>query len=140
VKGVAAVYFADAFYWIAFAHRRDAWHAQVVGWARAHPNAQLVTTEDVLIEVLNWFAGRGPIGRATGAAAVRRTVANALTQVLPLTTPDFLAALSLYEQRLDKSYSLTDCRSMLAMRALGITEVLSNDRHFAQEGFAILFP
>jgi hypothetical protein len=29
---------------------------------------------------------------------------------------------------------------MVAMRALGLSEVLTHDHHFAQEGFAILFP
>jgi hypothetical protein len=29
---------------------------------------------------------------------------------------------------------------MVALRALGISEVLTNDHHFTQEGFAILFP
>jgi hypothetical protein len=29
---------------------------------------------------------------------------------------------------------------MLALRALGMTEVLTNDHHFTQEGFSILFP
>jgi hypothetical protein len=28
---------------------------------------------------------------------------------------------------------------MTALRALGLTEVLTNDHHFTQEGFAILF-
>jgi predicted nucleic acid-binding protein len=60
--------------------------------------------------------------------------------VLPQTRADFDAALTLYESRLDKEYSLTDCRSMVAMRALGLTDVLSNDRHFSQEGFTVLFP
>jgi len=45
----------------------------------------------------------------------------------------------MYESRLDKGYSLTDCRSMLAMKSLGVSDVLSNDRHFAQEGFNVLF-
>jgi hypothetical protein len=29
---------------------------------------------------------------------------------------------------------------MLAMRGLGIAEVLTNDRHFSQEGLTVLFP
>jgi hypothetical protein len=29
---------------------------------------------------------------------------------------------------------------MVALRALGISEVLTNDHHFTQEVFAILFP
>jgi len=60
--------------------------------------------------------------------------------VLPQTRADFDAALALYEARPDKGYSLTDCRSMLALRALGIAEVLTNDHHFTQEGFTIPFP
>jgi predicted nucleic acid-binding protein len=60
--------------------------------------------------------------------------------VLPTSLTDFDAALALYESRPDKGYSLTDCRSMLALRGLGITDVLTNDHHFTQEGFTILFP
>jgi len=60
--------------------------------------------------------------------------------VLPQTRADFDAALALYEARADKEYSLTDCRSMLAMRPLGISDVLTNDHHFTQEGFTVLFP
>jgi predicted nucleic acid-binding protein len=60
--------------------------------------------------------------------------------VLPQSRADFDAALALYAARADKEYSLTDCRSMVALRALGMIEVLTNDRHFTQEGFTILFP
>jgi predicted nucleic acid-binding protein len=59
--------------------------------------------------------------------------------VLPQTRADFDAALALYEARPDKAYSLTDCRSMVALHALGVAEVLTNDHHFTQEGFTILF-
>ena len=62
-----------------------------------------------------------------------------LIDVLPQTRADFDAALALYEARPDKAHSLTDCRSMLALRALGMTEVLTNDHHFTQEGSSILF-
>jgi uncharacterized protein len=51
----------------------------------------------------------------------------------------FLEGLALYEARLDKEYSLTDCISMQVMRREGLTEVLTNDRHFTQEGFQLLF-
>jgi uncharacterized protein len=60
--------------------------------------------------------------------------------LLPQTSADFHAAVALYESRLDKNYSLTDCRSMVAMRSMGIAEVLTNDHHFVQEGFNIVFP
>ena len=50
-----------------------------------------------------------------------------------------MAGLDLYRARPDKRYSLTDCISMQTMRKEGITEVLTNDRHFEQEGFRALF-
>jgi len=60
--------------------------------------------------------------------------------VLPQTRADFDAALALYEAPPDKGYSLTDCRSMVALRTRGVSEVLTNDHHFTQEGVAIMFP
>ena len=47
--------------------------------------------------------------------------------------------MALYGARPDKGYSLVDCISMEAMRREGLTEVLTNDRHFEQEGFRTLF-
>jgi predicted nucleic acid-binding protein len=107
---------------------------------RANPQARFITTEEVLSEFLTWFAGTGPAGRAHASAAVRAVMGDPSTQVLAQTSADFAAALSFYEARPDKSYSLTDCRSMVALRALGISEVLTNDHHFTQEGFRIVFP
>lgn len=48
------------------------------------------------------------------------------------------AALSLLQSRLDKSYSLCDAVSFLLMRQNGITEALTTDHHFEQEGFVRL--
>ena len=137
---MGGVCFVDTFYWIALAHPRDAWHGRVLAWQRAHPNARFVTTEEVLAEVLTWFAPTGPSWRAVAARVVRSILAEASIQVLPQTSADFHSALALYEARPDKEYSLTDCRSMVALTALGISEVLTNDHHFTQEGFTIMFP
>src|SRR5438105_1748001 len=134
---MAAVYFADTFWWIAVANPKDTWHARVLAWEAAHPQARFVTTEEILSELLTWFAGTGPAGRAHASAMARGILADPSTQVLPQTSADFAAALTLYEARLDKDYSLTDCRSMLALRSLGVTAVLTNDHHFTQEGFTI---
>jgi predicted nucleic acid-binding protein len=132
--------FADTFYWLALARPRDAWHAAVWRWAKANPATRIVTTDEVLTEFLNALSGAGPAGRAHAAATVHDVRSDPQVDVLPQTRADFDAALALYEARPDKGYSLTDCRSMLALRALGLTEVLTNDHHFTQEGFTILFP
>jgi predicted nucleic acid-binding protein len=131
--------FADTFYWIALTYRRDAWRRRVVSWHQSHPAARLVTTEEVMTEALAWFAPLGPTWRRIAAQMVERTLVNAAHRVLPQTSADFRDALNLYQSRLDKEYSLVDCRSMVAMRSLHLTEVLSNDHHFTQEGFTIVF-
>ena len=56
--------------------------------------------------------------------------------MIPQSRSSFLAGLDLYSQRPDKGYSLTDC---ISMRAAGISDVLTNDKHFEQEGFLALF-
>ncbi len=132
--------FADTFYWLALARNRDRWHAAVVGWAAANPATRIVTTDEVLVEFLNALSKAGPATRQYAAATVHRIRSNPQVVLLPQTRADFDAALALYEARLDKEYSLTDCRSMAAMNSLGVSEVLSNDHHFTQEGFTILFP
>jgi predicted nucleic acid-binding protein len=132
--------FADTFYWVALLNPRDAFHAAVRALNGTLGTVRLVTTDEVLAEVLTFFARGGPLWRSKAARMVRRTRSNPDVDVLPQTRADFDAALALYEARPDKEYSLTDCRSMLAMRSLGLTEALTNDHHFTQEGFTILFP
>ncbi|WP_292789927.1 type II toxin-antitoxin system VapC family toxin [Nostoc sp. NMS7] len=44
-------------------------------------------------------------------------------------------AVDLLMEREDKTYSLCDALSFVLMRQRGITEALSTDRHFEQEGF-----
>jgi len=114
--------------------------ARVMSWGRNLGTTRLVTTDEVLTEVLNWFSGAGPYWRGKAATSVHNVRSDPNVDVLPQTRTDFDAALALYEARPDEGYSLTDCRSMVALRALGVTEVLTNDRHFSQEGFMILFP
>jgi predicted nucleic acid-binding protein len=132
--------FADTFYWIALLFPRDAFHATVAAFSRRLPLVCLITTDEVLTEVLSHFGGLGPYWRSKAADLVHKLRRNPNVDVLAQSRPDFDAALALYEARPDKEYCLTDCRSMIAMRALGITEVLTNDHHFIQEGFTILFP
>jgi predicted nucleic acid-binding protein len=132
--------FADTFYWVALIFPRDAFHAAVASFSRTLGRVRLVTTDEVLAEVLSHFAALGPYWRAKVAALVRDVRGEPDVEVLPQSRADFDAALALYEARPDKGYSLTDCRSMVALRALGVSEVLTNDHHFTQEGFTILFP
>jgi predicted nucleic acid-binding protein len=106
--------------------------------SRALGSVQIVTTEEVLVEVLAALCGAGAGMRRLAARFVRDLRDEPSVEIIPQTPQSFEAGLTLYERRLDKSYSLTDCISMSAMRARGITEVLTHDHHFAQEGFVLL--
>ena len=130
--------FADTHYWIAIINPHDQWHRRAVTVSQSLGTVQLVTTDDVLVEVLNFFAGYGALMRSNAAQAVHSILQNANVEMLSVERDDFSSGLTLYESRLDKGYSLTDCTAMNAMRAKGITQVLSRDRHFAQEGFTLL--
>jgi uncharacterized protein len=130
--------FADAVYWVAVANRKDQWYAKVVTMIRSLGQATIVTTEEVLAEFLTYYSGHWPILRNLAAATVEKAMANPLVIVRAQSHQTFLDGLALYKARSDKAYSLTDCISMEAMRQDGITEILTHDGHFTQEGFTIL--
>lgn len=131
--------FADAFYWIALLNRRDQWHQSVRDLNRTLNSAQFVTTDEVLTEFLNFFSGYEPRMRQSASLRVQNVLQSDQVQVIPASRDNFIAGLALYGQRLDNGYSLTDCISMQIMTQLGIREILTNDKHFNQEGFVILF-
>ena len=130
--------FADTLYWGAVLRPLDQYRAQVVRTRRALVEVRLVTTEEVLTELLDGLAQRGTHLREAAARAVRTILRDRRVTVHPQSHDSFLAGLRLYEERKDKGYSLVDCISMATMRAEGISEVLTNDRHFTQEGFTIV--
>ncbi|MCS4034689.1 putative nucleic acid-binding protein [Salinibacter ruber] len=130
--------FADSVYWIALINPDDQWHQKATAAREPRSDTEVMTTEDVLVEVLTYFGGYGPDVRRTAARAVRAILDNSGVNVIPHDTDTFMAGLELYEARLDKSYSMVDCMSMQVMREYDLEEVLTSDHHFMQEGFTIL--
>jgi uncharacterized protein len=131
--------FADTFYWIALFNPTDAWHKRVLAFSQSVGPCHLYTTEEVLSEFLTYCSAAGPHTRQQAAALVRSLFEDPHMTVIRQRHASFLTALSLYETRRDKQYSLTDCSSMENMRRQRLSEVLTNDHHFSQEGFQILF-
>jgi uncharacterized protein len=131
--------FADTFYWVALINPADEWSDRVVQFAESAKNLQIVTTDEVLGEVLAFYSKASQRLREQAAVLVRGILNDPEILVAEQTHFSFLKGLDLYENRPDKGYSLTDCISMITMQRLGIIEVLSHDRHFVQEGFGILF-
>jgi predicted nucleic acid-binding protein len=133
--------FADTFYWIALLSRRDAWHAQVTAFSQVLTDADRVwTTDAIFVEVLAAFSAGGAHLRQEAVLLVDELLNDPSVHVVEATRSLFLDGLSLYRVRPDKEYSLTDCMSMQVMRRERLTDILTNDHHFTQEGFTILFP
>jgi predicted nucleic acid-binding protein len=131
--------FADTFYWVALAHPKDHWHERATTLSKSLGQVQIVTTDEVLVEFLTQLGGHDASLRSKAVALTRSVCADPYIAVIPQTHTTFEAGLALYEARPDKTYSLTDCISMQTMKAAGITEVLTHDEHFVQEGFRALF-
>ncbi|MFO0802457.1 MAG: PIN domain-containing protein [Gemmataceae bacterium] len=128
--------FMDTFGLIARLHPRDQYHERVSQWL-AEFNGDFVTTEGVLLE----FAD------ALCALHLRQIVVDFLEavrgdesfKVLPLDSSLFEKGVSLFAERPDKEWSLTDCISFQVMAERGLTEAVTADHHFEQAGFRALF-
>ena len=132
--------FADTFYWVALLYRRDPWHARVEAFSRTLLDTdRVVTTDAVFTEVLAALSAAGPYLRHAAVQLVDDILHDPQVRVVEAPRGLFLDGVSLYRARPDKGYSLTDCMSMVVMRREGLTDVLTNDHHFMQEGFHILF-
>ena len=128
--------FVDTLYWIAIFLPGDPWAstARTVDIS----GASLVTTEEVLSEFLTAVSAQAERTRRLACRLVREILTDPAIEVVVQSHESFLAGLELYERRPDKDYSLPDCISMNVMRRKGIREILTNDRHFSQEGFVRL--
>ncbi len=64
--------------------------------------------------------------------------ADPQTVVAPATRELLDAGRSLFAQRMDKNWSLTDCISFSVMQREGLSRAFMADHHFEQAGFTAL--
>jgi uncharacterized protein len=131
--------FADTFYWAALSAIDDPAHARAIEISRSLAPEKIITTDEVLAEYLTFFSGGSAAIRDRVGLNVAALIASMEVRIVPQSRESFLAGLELYRARPDKSYSLTDCVSMQVMKREGLTDALTNDHHFEQEGFRALF-
>ena len=111
--------FADTYYWIALTNPRDSAHRQVMEFTARLGPLSVITTDEVFTEFLAYCASDGQL-RREGGLAVRELLNDPDIRIIPQTRTSFLAGLQI-------------------MRQERLTDVLTNDRHFEQEGFRALF-
>lgn len=130
--------FADACYWIALINRDDELRTAALTAQKQTTNAEVFTTDEVLGEVLNYFSKWGPDWRRQAVQIIKDIQGDRRVVVDEQSRGTFDGGFALFESRDDKHYSLVDCVSFLAMMHHGITEALTNDRHFEQERFSAM--
>jgi uncharacterized protein len=130
--------FADAGYWIALLNPKDGLHTKALEVSATFGRSRILTSEVVLTEVLNAFAGKGESLRNAACALVDQIRSNPNAEIVPMTSSAFREAMERYRTRADKTWGLTDCMSFLIMEQKGITDALSADRDFQQAGFNAL--
>ena len=132
------VVFADTGYWIALLNPRDRLHRKAITVSNTLHGWSIVTSQMVLIEFLNYYAALGPSFRQRAVQVVRNLQDDPDVEIVPQTDARFITALTLYAQRQDKEWGVTDCASFLIMQARSMTEALAHDDHFYQAGFTPL--
>ena len=128
--------FADTGYWIGLVNPRDQIHQKVMKITQELSSVRLLTTEMVLVELLNSFSD-SPFRRAV-AGMVLKLRNDRNLRIVPQTSEQFERALRRYKQAADKSWSLTDCASFQVMEEEQMQAALTHDQHFAQAGFETL--
>jgi predicted nucleic acid-binding protein len=116
---------------------RDQWHepAERVFVGLLQANAPLVTTEYVLLECGN-AAARRPYRQRVSALRQQLTAAGLIQTV---SDGELSAAWAAFDRGDAAGAGIVDCISFAVMRRLGLTEVFTNDQHFAAAGFTTLF-
>ena len=130
--------FADTFYWIALSNPAQSRYRDALALDATMAGRLVLTTDEVLSEFLTFFAGDRWL-RERAIATVKGLARNRRVDIVPQTRESFQAGFDVYASRPDKGYSFTGCISMQIMRREGLTDVLTNDKHFEQEGFRALF-
>jgi predicted nucleic acid-binding protein len=101
--------------------------------------SEIVTTDEVLIEVLTFYAGIGTRAQQRAIELIDNIWNNSRIYVVEQTPPTSLDRFRRDNRYWERGYSLADCISMHTMQKLGLQEVLTHDQHFKQEGFVLLF-
>ena len=132
------VFFVDSAYLIALAATDDHHHGAAVRLASELDNdeTRFVTTRAIFLEIgsaLSKVRFRGAACEMFDLMQNDRRVS-----LVELNSELITNAHSMFRERQDKEWSLTDCISFLVMKERNISEALTTDAHFEQAGFKAL--
>jgi len=132
------VVFLDTGYAVALANHRDQHRAAALALVRRFRgmSIRVVTTRAVLLEIGSSLAH--PKLRAAALRSLDRWEHDPAVETVEVDAKLYRRALTLFRQRPDKGWTVTDCVSFITMKDRGIRDALAHDRHFEQAGFCAL--
>ena len=131
--------FLDSACWSALLNKHDNLHktAETIYKDRMEAGSEFVTTSSVLVETSNALCH--PAFKPSVIAFRRRLESSPRVEIVFVNPDLWVKGWSIYETRLDKAWSLTDCISLAVMKEQGLSDALTGDRHFVQAGYRALF-
>ncbi|TET38144.1 MAG: type II toxin-antitoxin system VapC family toxin [Planctomycetota bacterium] len=127
--------FVDSSYWIAYINPNDVYHDAALQIEPSLKNAVLITTSEVLTEVMNYFTKRGPVLKMAALKLAREIINDEQVQIIWQTQMSFLNGTIYYQRFLGTEYSFVDCSCMAFMWTNSFNEILTTDDHFSEQGF-----
>jgi predicted nucleic acid-binding protein len=128
----------DTAFFIALLNSSDADHDRVRRSQAqlAASGSRKVTSEYVLMELGDGLSRLR--FRHLAIKLITLVRADPSFEIVAASSERFDSALSLFENRTDKEWGLTDCTSFVIMQSLGIDAALTVDHHFQQAGYRAL--
>ena len=132
------VVFLDTGYAVALANHKDQHRAAALVLASRFQgtNTRMVTTRAVLLEIGASLAQ--PHLRAAAVQVLDDLETDSGVETVEVDAALYRRGLTLFRQRPDKGWTVTDCVSFITMKDRGIRDALAHDRHFEQAGFCAL--
>ena len=82
--------FADTCYWVALLNPRDTWYAQVIEISQSLQPLKIITTDEVLAEVLTFYSGAGEAMRRRTVQLIQDIFSDETIKVIEQTHASFL--------------------------------------------------
>ncbi|MEP6913114.1 MAG: PIN domain-containing protein [bacterium] len=127
--------FVDTFFVVALVNKNDQHHRLALDLAKRFTGPGLVTTDAILLEIGNALSRNF---KRESVEIIEHFLTSDDVKVIHLHPLLFRKAFDLYKSHSDKLWGLIDCVSFVVMKELAITDALSADKHFGQEGFKAL--
>lgn len=109
--------------------------AAIVALSRVEEAEEVFITDAVITEVCNAFA---KLDRRAAMRFVHGCDSNSQITIVHVDADLLARGLALYDERSDKTWSLTDCISFTVMQDRQITVAATGDHHFVQAGFVAI--